>query len=349
MENLLNDFYAPSSSNLRKKEIENELTVFNDVNTYLQLIMYNLDSVSNTYVWYFKASCLEKGITSQIQDKNKRKYINDTLWHIYKEIPINAPTIQRDKLALLLVLLMKHEWTCKFVFLEIINHLIETKFIFGIVLLRTMSEELFSPRSSLLAVAKEQLISILSANMTNMFVILDRNLENLDYRTSNNISEISQNNEKICLLLSTIQHLFSWVDLEMVLTSKILQHLFSFSHTKYPQEISITSLSTISELFYRQSSWPANFYLLYDTTELIEFENLNEATEDYLEKLLELLTLFSTHFSHMVYKLENGIKFLINLYAIMTHRNLSGNGIEFSKKLAVWRPFVKTSHGKSDE
>lgn len=59
LENLLNDFYAPTSSNERKKEIENELTVFNDVNTYLQLIMYNLDSVSNTYVWYFKASCLE--------------------------------------------------------------------------------------------------------------------------------------------------------------------------------------------------------------------------------------------------------------------------------------------------
>lgn len=292
---------------------------------------------------------LQKGITSQIQDKNKRKYINDTLWHIYKEIPINAPTIQRDKLALLLVLLMKHEWTCKFVFLEIINHLIETKFVFGIVLLRTMSEELFSPRSSLLAVAKEQLISVLSSNMTNMFVILDRNLENLDYRTSNNISGISQNNEMIVLLLSSIQHLFTWVDLEMVLTSKMLQHLFSFSHTKYPTEISITSLSTISELFYRQSSWPANFYLLYDVTELIEFDNLNGATEEYSEKLLELLTLFSTHFSHMVYKLENGIKFLINLYAIMTHTNLSGNGIEFSKKLAVWRPFVKTSHGKSDE
>lgn len=213
-----------------------------------------------------------------------------------------------------------------------------------------MSEELFSPRSSLLAVAKEQLITVLSANMTNMFVILDRNLETLDYRTSNNVSgTIAQNNEMIVLLLSAIQHLFTWVDLEMVLTSKMLQHLFSFSHTKYPTEISITSLSTISELFYRQSSWPANFYLLYDITELIEFDNLNTATEDYLEKLLELLTLFSTHFSHMVYKLENGIKFLVNLYAIMTHTHLSGNGIEFSKKLAVWRPFVKTSHGKSDE
>lgn len=63
LENLLNDFYAPSSSNDRKKEIETELMVFNDVNTYLQLIMYNLDSVSNTYVWYFKASCLEVNLT----------------------------------------------------------------------------------------------------------------------------------------------------------------------------------------------------------------------------------------------------------------------------------------------
>lgn len=59
VESLLNEFYSDKSSNERKRQIETELHIFNELGIYFDFIVYNLDDINNRLLWFFKISCLE--------------------------------------------------------------------------------------------------------------------------------------------------------------------------------------------------------------------------------------------------------------------------------------------------
>lgn len=75
----------------------------------------------------------------------------------FHNIPLDSPKLQRDKIAQLLV----HLFTFNFQecdenhFIDEILRLLNGKFLFGVVLLRTLSEEIFSTRSNICAQKKE--------------------------------------------------------------------------------------------------------------------------------------------------------------------------------------------------
>lgn len=60
LEAMLNEFYHQSTSNFRKKEIEQDLQAFQELDSSWNLIIHNLaSSVNNQYLWFFSVSTIE--------------------------------------------------------------------------------------------------------------------------------------------------------------------------------------------------------------------------------------------------------------------------------------------------
>lgn len=149
---MLIEFYEPTTPNNRKREIEGELLAFksqNDVwRTCLTVVTNAFAFEQNQYLWFFCASTLESVITRQWVDLGSadRAQLREALWQTYANL--NGPTKrQRDTYAQLMALLAKREFPDEDPnYILLCMTLIKSKFVLGISLLRTTSEEVCSNR-----------------------------------------------------------------------------------------------------------------------------------------------------------------------------------------------------------
>jgi len=157
VEGLLQEFYQPSTSNARKREIETNLLAFKSQPEAWQLclrVATTSDINENQFLWFFSTSTLEHTITrrwTQLTSTDKT-LLREALWNSYAQLGStpNAAKRQRDTLAQLIALVGKREFPEQDPnYMQHCMELTKTRFQLGINLLRITSEEVVSNRGDL--------------------------------------------------------------------------------------------------------------------------------------------------------------------------------------------------------
>lgn len=168
---MLQEFYASTTSNERKRAIEVKLIAFrNECNAWklsLEALQQSANEVddrvflqpNHEMLWFFYASTLEHVIKRRwsLLSVSERTLLRETLWQIYVNIktPVKLRR-QRDIYATLLGLLGRRQFPDEDP--NYVNHclsLVNTKFTLGVRLLRATSEELVSNRGDLRSDCKQ--------------------------------------------------------------------------------------------------------------------------------------------------------------------------------------------------
>lgn len=157
VEGLLQEFYQPSTSNARKREIETNLLAFKSQPEAWQLclrVATSSDTTENQFLWFFSTSTLEHTITrrwTQLTSTDKT-LLRETLWNSYAQLGAtpNVAKRHRDTLAQLIALLGKREFPEQDPnYMQHCMELTKTRFQLGINLLKITSEEVVSNRGDL--------------------------------------------------------------------------------------------------------------------------------------------------------------------------------------------------------
>lgn len=171
LESMLQEFYAPTTSNDRKRAIEVKLSAFrNECNAWklcLEALKQSDSEVADRILrepsyeilWFFYASTVEYVIKRRwtLLSLNERTLLRESLWQIYANLatPVKSKK-QRDTYATLLGLLGRRQFPDEDP--NYLNHclaLVRTKFTLGVRLLRITSEELASNREDLRSDCKQ--------------------------------------------------------------------------------------------------------------------------------------------------------------------------------------------------
>lgn len=171
LELMLQEFYASTTSNDRKRAIEVKLAAFrNESNAWklsLEALKHSASEVNeriflepnHEILWFFYASTLEYVIKRRwsLLSINDRTLLRESLWQIYANLstPVKSKR-QRDTYATLLGLLGRRQFPDEDS--NYVNHclaLVRTKFTLGVRLLRVTSEELVSNREDLRSDCKQ--------------------------------------------------------------------------------------------------------------------------------------------------------------------------------------------------
>ncbi|XP_070502442.1 exportin-6-A [Chironomus tepperi] len=367
LEALLNEFYHHGTSNFRKKEIEAQLKEFQEHSNASQICIQNLTNsygLNNQFIFFFSVSTIEFTITKQWFniDKKLRIHIRDTLFFIYCNLPSNVGALQRDKLAQLIALIGKREFPSEHA--EYVNQILsltKMKFILGINLLKSTSNEICSTKVDCSHQQKSKFVQSMILCLNDIMTLLGKFLTLCVCHVSNNelivgpemdfdMHRSLPNDERFSFccseLLNTIASIFSWVPSNMETTMNIeffnnIYELSTFTSEKCIN-VHLTAITTICELFYLQKQIPQLNLQANGITELIQQKNLAHSPEEYQDKLTELLKLFiQQQWSRFVNQPEFPSKeFLLHLFSFTFSDNISA--LTFGERLSLWIPIIKS-------
>lgn len=152
-------------------------------------------------------------------------------------------------------------------------------------------------------------------------------------------------------LLNTIASMFAWIpsNLDNVLSAEFFNNIYelcTFTSEKYAN-IHLAGLTTICELFYLQKQLPQIQIQANGITELIQQKYLMESTEEYQDKLTELLKLFiQQQWARFVNQPEFSSKeFLLHLFSFTFTE--SASALTFADRLSLWIPIIKSFDEKT--
>lgn len=364
MENLLNEFNYPSTSNVRKHEIEKQLIEFqNNIQSWPQCLFQLQDSARNQFFWFFNVSTVEVAITRKWKylDQNDRVRMRDALWTNYINMAAaSVQRIQREKIAQLIALMGKREFPDEHAtYMNHIVDLLKTKFPLGIILLRTTSEELVSTRDDIASDRKKYFHSSVLMCMPEVFQLLTQfltiyayEMNGIDLTAMPNgclvdhqlIESLPKDNENrfnasAIELLNCIQHLLSWAPLDELVHEQFLMNLFDLSsYRESRSDISVAALNSISELFYRQRALPFPHVIGNGMKNILKQPRLDSADEQYQDKLTELLRLFvAQQWSKWI---DDEQIFPEIVSALYSYTFASYGALAFTEKLGIWHPII---------
>lgn len=352
IESLWQLFNAGSTSNDKKHEIEARLRHFQLQENAWQQCLPHLGDFGAS-VWFFNASTVEVAICRIWEQLpvSGRNAVRAGLWSVYVKVGGDL-RFQRNKLAQLIALVGKREFPQDHPsYVSDVMSLLKGNFSLGIVLLRTTSEEVTSTKEDVTSERKRQFQGCVAICVPEIFRVLNRFLSVSLHRMSRSgqvfldvgseveLDEFERNFESASLeLLSCIQHLFSWIPLEHVLDDFLLGGLFELAkwNVSHPA-VSTSTLTTICELFYRQTAIP-HVAIATGIMNLLQ-EDLRDSSEMYQDKLTELLRLFTTQQASRWIADDT---FLNLLYALYKFTFAGYGALAFTERLAIWTPIVKT-------
>lgn len=176
VENLINEFNYPSTSNTRKHEIEKQLIEFQNSPGSWAECLFQLGQTANQSLWLFNVSTIEAAITRRWKFLNEddRQRVRDAIWSHYVNMwPDTRPRFQREKMAQLIALMGKREFPDEHpTYMAHVIELMKRHFNLGITLLRTTSEELGSTRIDISSDRKSEFHSSLAMCMPEVLQIL---------------------------------------------------------------------------------------------------------------------------------------------------------------------------------
>ncbi|TDG41825.1 hypothetical protein AWZ03_011754 [Drosophila navojoa] len=366
VEVLLNEFYQPTTSNARKREIETNLLAFKSQPEAWQLCLRVATATNsfteNQFLWFFSTSTLEHTITRRWTQLTAadRTLLRETLWQHYAQLMVlNGARRHRDTLAQLIALLGKREFPEQDPnYMQHCMELTKTRFSLGINLLRVTSEEVVSNRGDLTSEWKQYFHSCISMCIPDVLDLLTKYLliavcyingkdihttipsTFMDYSLTAALPNDNQLSSSVLELLSCVQHLVSWIRTDLI-SEYFLMSIIDLSQWRQANEnISLGALSVLNELLYLQKPLPFAFTLMNGVSGLLEQHNsVKHQSEMYSDKFRELLRLYSTKYAgKMMQEPEMLDSFLDQLYRCTT--KLHG-ALDFTEKLDIWTPIIK--------
>ncbi|XP_077979557.1 exportin-6-like isoform X2 [Glandiceps talaboti] len=184
LEALMTEFFAPSTTNERKREIEELLNNFSAQSGAWQHCFYFLAHTGNEYVMMYCLTVFENVINRTwigvpMQDKLEiRNNLSKLLLSHHKTVP----AFVRNKLVKVLVDIGRLDWPHYYPdFFTEIFHLIQqpSTQALGLIVLQTTSEELACPREDLSVARKEELHSLLLQQVPTILSLLTGTLESV--------------------------------------------------------------------------------------------------------------------------------------------------------------------------
>ncbi|KAI5637235.1 exportin-6 [Phthorimaea operculella] len=270
LEMLMSEFFAPSTSNQRKREIETMLENFSSRRDSWKHCLLFLQKSQNQYVLMFTLTTLENIINKQwisLMD-NEKTEIRLTLWN---ELIANhevMPYFIRNKLAALMVAIARYDWP----------HLYPDFFDNIVELLRCEGRRcVLGLLERLMLKGAPQLLAALGA-------ILEKNAQkegqsNPPPSPTSGIPQTSTlpdllanahdvhnvdkalNMEIVVKCLTTLQHLFSWLPLSSHVPPSLVTTVFywgSIATQSQSMEAALAGLGGVCELLYRRYAPPSS-------------------------------------------------------------------------------------------
>lgn len=356
IESLVNEFYHPGTSNSRKHTIEGQLQQFQRSPHAWALCLQYLVQYNNQYLWFFNVSTVEVTISQRWAslDENHRAQIRESLWATYAGFSHDIPGMQRDKVAQLIALIGKRQFPDEHPdYMNQVLELLKSKFILGVTLLRSTSDEITSTKADITSDRQKYLAYCVSMYLPSVFEILEKYAELCITRTSckNGISlahlpapfgDDSRVEQATMDLLLCVQQIFSWAPLDNITEPQFFQSLFMLARWNEAfNDVSISALTTISELFYRQKPLPLPTVIATGVIDLLQQSTLKLSNELYQDKLTELLRLFTAqqwskwskdpHFPAMSY-----------LNSLFQYTFFGYGALAFTERLTIWTPIVQS-------
>ncbi|EDV45361.1 exportin-6-A [Drosophila erecta] len=366
VEGLLQEFYQPSTSNARKREIETNLLAFKSQPEAWQLclrVATASDITVNQFLWFFSTSTVEHTITrrwTQLTSTDKT-LLRETLWNSYAQLGAtsNVAKRQRDTLAQLIALLGKREFPEQDPnYMQHCMELTKTRFQLGINLLRITSEEVVSNRGDLTTEWKQYFYSCISMCVPDVLDLVTKYLliavchingkdiqstipnTLMDFSLTSALPNDNQLSSSILDLLDCVQHLVSWIRTELI-SEYFLMSILDLSQWRPAHEpISLVALSVLNELLYLQKPLPFEGPLMGGVTSLLEQHNNNRRqSEMYSDKFRELLRLYTKKYAGKLMQEPDLLETFLNLlYSCTTELN---GALDFTEKLEIWTPIIK--------
>ncbi|XP_023035186.1 exportin-6 isoform X1 [Drosophila willistoni] len=366
VEVLLHEFYQPTTSNARKREIETNLLAFKSQPEAWQLCLRVATAsnsfMENQFLWFFSTSTLEHTITrrwSQLTAAD-RTLLRETLWNTYAQLPaLTAARRHRDTLAQLIALMGKREFPEQDP--NYMKHCMEftkTRFALGINLLRVTSEEVVSNRGDLTTEWKQYFYSCISMCIPDVMDLVTKYLliavchingkdiqatipsTLMDISLASSLPNDNQLSSSILELLACVQHLVSWIRTELI-SEYFLMSILDLSQWRPGHEpISLASLSVLNEMLYLQKPLPYAGTLMSGVSSLLEQHNGNkQQSEMYSDKFRELLRLYTTKYAAKLMQEPELLETFLNLlYGCTTELH---GALDFTEKLDIWTPIIK--------
>ncbi|XP_053698424.1 exportin-6-A [Sabethes cyaneus] len=357
IETLVNEFYHPATTNARKHSIEGHLQQFQRAPHAWAVCLQNLHHFNNQYFWFFNVSTVEVTISQRwlTLDETGRGQIRDSLWSTFASFSQDIPGLQRDKVAQLVALVGKRQFPDDHPdYMNQIMELLKTKFTLGITLLRATSDEITSTKADITSERQKYLSYCVSMYLPAVFDVLEKYAELCITRTSckNGLNlaylpapfgDDSRVEQATLDLLLCVQQIFSWAPLDNITSPDFFQSLFVLArwNDSY-SDVSVSALTTISELFYRQKALPLPTVIATGIIDLLQQSALKLSNELYQDKLTELLRLFTAqqwakwskdpHFPAMNY-----------LNWLFQYTFFGYGALAFTERLTIWNPIIRSS------
>ncbi|XP_050298524.1 exportin-6-A-like [Anthonomus grandis grandis] len=385
VERLFNEFFNPYTNNVRKQEIEMQLSSIQSSPHLGKLCLYFISHTSSHYVTMFALQNLESVIN---------QHWSKTDWCLQEEIKTTlqtnlifkchgVPHFLRNKYAKLLVDVAKIDWPHRYPgFFDSVLELMRSESsnqIIGLVLTKTVFEEFTGINTTFETLdRKKEIVKLLSSYLPALFDILTNILDTVSIKSkhsttttpppsptnqtqvqhslANQISQADFHSDARLLAqetLSTIQQLFSWVSIEKV-PGKLLKAIFRFmgcsmNSQDEENELCVSAISTINELFYKNCSprgTEGYFRDIYNhIVEILRSITsstgcMDSINEMFVKKLCELLVLLLEQHS---WRLEEDpaftlLEFLSIFFQFSMHLS---NPLCFLSCLSVWSVFFK--------
>ncbi|KAL1399746.1 hypothetical protein pipiens_007958 [Culex pipiens pipiens] len=356
IEALVNEFYHPGTSNARKHTIEGQLQQFQRTPHSWLLCLQNLPRFNNQYFWFFNVSTVEVTIQQRwpALDEAARVQLRDALWATYAAFSHDIPGMQRDKVAQLVALVGKRQFPEEHPdYMSQVLELLKSKFTLGVTLLRATSDEITSTKADITSERQKYLSYCVSMYLPATFEILQRYAELCINRTisKNGIASMahlpapfgddSRLEQATTDLLVCVQQIFSWAPLDNVTAPEFFQSLFLLARwNEVYNDVSISALTTISELFYRQKPLPLPTVIATGVIELLQQPTLKLSNELYQDKLTELLRLFTTQ-QWVRWSKDPHFPAISYLNCLFQYTFYGYGALAFTERLTIWTPIVR--------
>lgn len=294
---LMSEFFAPTTTNIRKREIESMLEDFSNRRDSWKHCLLFLQKSQNQYVLMFSLTTLENTINRQwigISDENKTE-IRLTLWNELMAKHEIMLYFIRNKMAHLMVSIAKYDWP--HLYEDFFSNIVELikregrECLLGLILAQAASEELGVARDTgvlLPSARRNQLERLMLKGMPQMLAALSAILEKNAQKEGQsnpppsptngapqtsalpdllaNAHEIQAvdkclNMENVVKCLTTLQHLFSWLPLSSHVPPSLVTTVFywgSIATQSMSGEAALAGLGGVCELLYRRYAPPSS-------------------------------------------------------------------------------------------
>ncbi|XP_055551772.1 exportin-6-A isoform X2 [Wyeomyia smithii] len=360
IETLVNEFYHPATTNGRKHTIEGHLQQFQRSPHAWAVCLQNLHHFNNQYFWFFNVSTVEVIISQRwlALDEPGRGQIRDSLWGTFAGFSQDIPGLQRDKVAQLVALVGKRQFPEDHPdYMNQVMELLRTKFTLGITLLRATSDEITSTRADITSDRQKYLSYCVSMYLPAVFDILEKYAELCITRTSckNGLNLVhlpapfgddSRVEQATLDLLLCVQQIFSWAPLDNITSPNFFRSLFMLARwNESYSDVSVSAITTISELFYRQKALPLPTVIATGVIDLLQQPTLFKLSNElYQDKLTELLRLFTTQ-QWAKWSKDPNFPAISYLNSLFQYTFFGYGALAFTERLAIWNPIVQNSTG----